>query len=213
MRSSGSRQYLIDLVINHCSAFSDQIQPLKSRQYASEFPPGLITALEALNGEIKLKLDSLKLEETGRRQAMVEKAIIVTSADFFTGLFAALALKSSPGISMREGRLDRAIAPVFEEFLKRSVAENLDVQFRIRLHPFHQDSIIVRNAICDAAQRYLISLDNPEFQDIRLKLTKDEANEILSTLPGSKELFLKLADRFLDVYETRGNVSLSQPWR
>lgn len=132
---------------------------------------------------------------------MVKQATRVTADDFFTGLFAALALKGSSVISARERRLDRALALTFEEFLGRAAGEKLDVQFRIRLHPFHQDSLTVRNEICHAAQRDLISLDNPEYQEIRLKLTKDDAEEILATFP-SRELFLTIADKFLDSYET-----------
>jgi hypothetical protein len=132
---------------------------------------------------------------------MVERATRVTADDFFTGLFAALTLKGPPVISGRGRRLDKALALTFEEFRKLAAAENLDVQFRIRLHPFHQDSITVKNEICHAAQQNLISLDNPEYQEIRLKLTKDEAEEILATFP-TKELFLTTADKFLDSYET-----------
>jgi hypothetical protein len=132
---------------------------------------------------------------------MAKQATRVTEGDFFTGLFAALTLRGSSVISVREQRLERALAPVFEEFMKRATSENLDVRFRIRLHPFHQDSITVRNAICHAAQRDLIGFDNPEYQEIRLKLTKDEAERILATLP-TKELFLTAADKFIDSYKT-----------
>ncbi len=62
MCAVSSREYLIDLVGDHCLAFSDHIQPLKSRQYASEFPGKLIKDLVSLNNEIKIKLDSLKVD-------------------------------------------------------------------------------------------------------------------------------------------------------
>lgn len=136
---------------------------------------------------------------------MVERATSVTADDFFTGLFAALTLKGPPVISGRGRRLDKALALTFDEFRKLAAAENLDVQFRIRLHPFHQDSVTVKNEISYAAQQNLISLDNPEYQEIRLKLTKDEAEEVLATLP-TRELFLATADKFLDSYETVSGV-------
>ncbi|MBI2916756.1 MAG: hypothetical protein HYY01_02075 [Chloroflexi bacterium] len=132
---------------------------------------------------------------------MADPAARVTARDFFTGLFAALAFRGSGSISIRNDRLDRALAPVFEQFLRRAEAEDIEVDFRIRLHPIHRDSIIVRNAIYSAAQRDLISLDNPEYQDVRFKLTKEEADRVLSTLPGGKDLFLSVADSLVDSYE------------
>lgn len=62
MCATKPREYLIDLVAGHCLAFSDHIQPLKSRQYASDFPKKFIKDLESLNNEIKVKLDSLKVD-------------------------------------------------------------------------------------------------------------------------------------------------------
>lgn len=132
---------------------------------------------------------------------MGESVTKVTLNDFLSGLLAALAIKGQEVLSLRQGRADRALAMVFEEFHKSAIDENLDVQFRIRLHPFHRDSISMRKAIFKAAQRDLISFDNPEFQDIRLKLTKDEANKVLSGLPINREHFLEIAERFLESYE------------
>lgn len=125
----------------------------------------------------------------------------VTADDFFTGLFAALAIKGMNTISIRKDRLDKALLPVFERMRKDAASNDLDLRFRVRLHPVHGDSITVRNGIYNAAQRDLISLDNPEFQDIRLKLTSTDAEARLDDLAGGRQLYLELAELLLDQYQ------------
>ena len=120
----------------------------------------------------------------------------LTADDFFTGLFSALALNGWSVISLREDRFDAAVARVFEKLESVAREKDLDLRFRVRLHPFHSDSSTVRDSVTNAVKRDLISLDNPVFQDIRLKMTKPEAHGYLSSLPGGEALFLELAQEF-----------------
>ena len=128
-------------------------------------------------------------------------ADIVTVDDFFTGLFAALALKGRITLSTKEDRLDKALTPVFRKLLKGAPERGLDIRFRILADPFHGDSIVVRNAVYSAAQRDLVSLDNPEFQSIRLKLRKEVADRIIDRVPGGRQLYCELADDLLKQYD------------
>jgi len=125
----------------------------------------------------------------------------ITIDDFFTGLFAALAAKRYSTISLRRDRLDRALDSVFKDLFEHAGEKDLDLRFRIRIHPTHQDSITVRNGIYNAVQRDLISLDNPEYQDIRLRIQQDEAVAVLERLPGGRTLYDDLADSFLKQYD------------
>ena len=125
----------------------------------------------------------------------------LTVDDFFTGLFAALAIKKKTTISIRNDRLDSAISSVFEGLHSRAASEDLDLRFRLRVHPDHGDSIAVRDGLYNAAQRDLIGLDNPEYQDIRLKLSPEYAEKLLETLPGGRKLFLELSEEFLKHYD------------
>ena len=120
----------------------------------------------------------------------------LTADDFFTGLFSALALNGWSVISLREDRFDGAVASVFKKLEEVARQKHLDLRFRVRLHPFHSDSSTVRDSVTSAVKRDLISLDNPVFQDIRLKMTKPEARGYLSSLPGGEKLFLHLAEEF-----------------
>lgn len=125
----------------------------------------------------------------------------LTADDFFTGFLAALARRGHPTLSLRKDRFDKAVAHAFDHLLSNASKNNLNLRFRIRLHPYHQDSQTLRDAITSAVQRDLISLDNPEYQDLRLKIAPDDADFYLKDLPGGEDLYLSLVDRFLDHYE------------
>lgn len=127
--------------------------------------------------------------------------IRLTVDDFFTGLFATLASKGLKSISIRDEGFDKSLVPAFNKLLELAPQKQLDIPFRIRLHQFHGDSITVRNAIYGAAQRGLISLDNPEYQDVRFQIGCEEADEILQDIPGGKALFKDLTAEFLKRYE------------
>jgi len=121
----------------------------------------------------------------------------LTADDFFTGLFASLKLRGVQTFSLRNDKFDSVLAFVFQKLTKLSSEKSIDVRFRIRLHPIHGDSATVRDSITNAAQRDLISLDNPEYQDMRIKIGKQDADKMLSTIPGGKELFDILSEEFL----------------
>ena len=125
----------------------------------------------------------------------------LTADDFFTGFLAALALRGRATLSLRKDRFDKAVAHTFSLLLSIASENNLNLRFRIRLHPYHQDSQTLRDAITSAVQRDLISLDNPEYQDLRLKIAPNDAEFYLRDLPGGQDLYLSLVDRFLDHYE------------
>ena len=120
--------------------------------------------------------------------------------DFMTGILAALAVHRVPMLSLRRSRLDQAFARLNQDIKEAAEAAGLDLKFRIRLHPIHQDSTLLQQALYEAAQRDLVSLDNPEFQKVRLKIDPDEAQNYLAGLPGSREMYIRLADRLMCYY-------------
>jgi hypothetical protein len=124
--------------------------------------------------------------------------------DFMTGILAALAVNRVPVLSLKRSRLDQAFARLNKDLKEAAEAAGLDLKFRIRLHPIHQDSTQLQQALYEAAQRDLVSLDNPEFQKVRLKIGPDEAQAYLTGLPGSQEMYLHLASRLMAYYREQG---------
>jgi hypothetical protein len=124
----------------------------------------------------------------------------LSADDFFTGFFAALAARGAQTVARRGPDFDRSLASAFTIFRDASRALGLSVTFYVRPHPVYQDSITVRDGIASAVRRGLISLDNPTFQRIRLKINPDEGRSILEDMPGGGELYVRLASNFLSEY-------------
>jgi hypothetical protein len=130
----------------------------------------------------------------------MEKALYLS--DLLTGLIAGLALRRISALSIRNNQFDRALARLVDDDLQKEASKRgFQVKFRIRPHEIHGDSTVVQRALYEAAQRDLISLDNPEFQDIRLKITAPEAASYFEGLPGSPEMYEALSSKLLQYYQ------------
>lgn len=136
----------------------------------------------------------------GLATAVEEEAEDVTVDDFITGLLAAFAERHIAAVSIRGNAFYRAAENTYSHLRTVAAARGLDVRFRIRLDPIYEDSPVLREAISAAVQRDLVSLDNPEYQDMRLKIGSDESALLLASLPGTGDLYRSLADTFLDNY-------------
>lgn len=147
----------------------------------------------------------------GDRKALAWTAMPsrITADDFFAGLFAALAKRGENTLSIRVDQFDPVIKSVFDFLAEKAEDEDVQLRFRIKPHPIHRDSLTIQGALARAAQRDLISFDNPEYQDIRIKLGSDEARRILEGLPGAPDLYDRLADRFVSGYAGEAGVAIA----
>jgi hypothetical protein len=121
-------------------------------------------------------------------------------SDLMTGIIAALALREVRALSIRNNVFDTALARVVAELDRDASTLGVTLKFRVRRHDMHGDSMAVQQALYEAAQRDLISLDNPEFQDIRLKITPNEARSYFDGLPGTREMYEELGGKLLKYY-------------
>jgi len=117
--------------------------------------------------------------------------------DFVTGVLAACAVLGQKTLTLRDERLDRGAERAYTALKTESAARGLKLSFRIKRHPIHRDSLALRDAVFAAAQRGLVSLDNPIFTDVRLKIEKDSAEELFEHLPGTRDLYFQLAKELL----------------
>jgi hypothetical protein len=123
-------------------------------------------------------------------------------SDLLTGLIAGLALNKITALSIRNNQFDQALARLVDEDLKQEAERRgFVVKFRVRPHQIHGDSTAVQRALYEAAQRDLISLDNPEFQDIRLKIAPSEAPSYFNGLPGDPGMYAALSSKLLKYYQ------------
>jgi len=132
---------------------------------------------------------------------MPTATIRLSSEQFLAGLLASLALRSWDRISIRGDRFDRASAAAFEELERLGDNYHVRPRFYIVPHPTYGDSTVMRDAIARLAQWDLLSLDNPEYQDLRLKISPSYAEQVFDRLGLDRALFRALADRFVEEYE------------
>jgi len=124
----------------------------------------------------------------------------VTMDDFVTGLFASLADLGFQSISMKTSIFYRAAQKAFEKFRNDAVAAGLPLDFEIEVEPFRRDCRPLRAGITRAVQRDLISLDNPVFMTIRLKIDEGEGTDYLQRVPGKPQWYRDAADAFVSTF-------------
>jgi len=129
--------------------------------------------------------------------------IRVTANEFFLGLFSALRLRGQDAFSIRADRFDAAIKEIYDKAGEIPGGKDLSLGFRIRPHEIYGDSRTVRRALTAAAQRRVISFDNPEYLDIRIQLDEADAERKLERLRVPDGFFDGLAAEFLRAYRDR----------
>jgi hypothetical protein len=126
----------------------------------------------------------------------------LTENDFFLGLVSGLAIRGVRKISIRTDNFDPVLAAVFRRLEDQAEEFDIEPDFDIIPDPIHGDSQTVRDILASAAADGLISFDNPEYQDIEIKIGAHSGRVLLSRdLEPLSGLFEGLADLFLEEYE------------
>jgi hypothetical protein len=126
----------------------------------------------------------------------------IAAADFFGGFFSALAALHPQVPVFRCGeRFNEALEEAFRAFVQRSKKKGYEIGFSIKLHPLHGDSSVIEEGLVGGIRRDMISLANPNFERFSLNLSKEDADELLPSIPGSVDLYKQLARDFLDRYK------------
>lgn len=134
---------------------------------------------------------------------MSPTAVRLTANEFFLGLFSALKLRGQDAFSIRADRFDATIKDVYDKVGELPGGDRVSLGFKVRPHKIYGDSRTVRKALNAAAQRRVISFDNPEYLDIRIQLDTTDAERKLKRLKAPDDLFDELASEFLRVYRDR----------
>lgn len=124
----------------------------------------------------------------------------VSLDDFMTGLIAGLAKIGVHVVSIRDNLFYEAVVGAFAGFQEAAEAEGVRLRFRLKLNKIYGDSPDIRDALTRAVQRDLVSLDNPEYLDMRLKVSDADADLYLDRLAGASTLYVDAARRFRETY-------------
>lgn len=125
----------------------------------------------------------------------------MTADEFLSGLIAEWTCEGRRAIPIRDEQFDGAVLAAYESLVGQAPGLEIETRFRIVPHPLHGDSEVLREAVHGAARRGLVSLDNPDFQVMRSKLTLEEADYILSRVAGGASLFADLSRAFWESFE------------
>ena len=123
-----------------------------------------------------------------------------TATDMVNGLIRALADRGYSSFLVRTDRIDAAFDAAFRRAREVAPQYDLDVRFRVARDDFGESEVL-RTALNAAAQRDVVSFDNPEYQDMRIDRAKVTATIRLERLPGGASLYEQLAESFLEAYE------------
>ena len=123
----------------------------------------------------------------------------VTAVDFMTGILAGLALRGERVLDLSDTRFDRALASAYDELLESD--QDLDVDFQVIPDRMHGDSTVAQDAITAAIESRLAGRVNPTFRRIRITADQEWANQLADTLPGGRDLYIQLTDKFLQAYK------------
>jgi hypothetical protein len=118
----------------------------------------------------------------------------VYAEDFFTGIFAAFAARGITSLKL-DDRFHRAMEVAFECLFAKT--NELDVRFRIRVHPIHGDSEVVHDGLRRGASSGMLSYIGPSYREARITVEEGLAEALLAALPGGRVLYEELAEAFL----------------
>jgi hypothetical protein len=140
------------------------------------------------------------LETTTMTVTTAPPRLHITLDDFMTGLLAGLAVEGIKRVSIRGSLFYAATESAYRAIRDGLEGTDLRLRFRISRNAVYGDSPEVRSAITKAVQRDLISLDNPVYLDMTLKVNTDDAPAYLKSLPGGSDIYRDAARAFLDAY-------------
>ncbi|MDR0594956.1 MAG: hypothetical protein LBG60_17255 [Bifidobacteriaceae bacterium] len=145
---------------------------------------------------------------TSATEALAEKKTLtnISMDDFVTGWIAALASLGVTTVRMESPRFYRAAVKAYEKFAQLCEQQGYRPQFVIWQTKYYGDAPDFRNAIYRATARDLVSLDNPDFVNMRLKYTRDTAGYLFRYLSGGEDLYLPVAEAFRSEYHSTPTV-------
>jgi len=124
----------------------------------------------------------------------------ITANDFFGAFFCALRLDSGAVQYECGERFNEAVQSAFDKFRELCTKEGFIPTFRILLDPLHGDSGTIESGLLSGIRSDFIGLENPDFVKFRLKVTPDEAKELLEILPGKPDIYRAVVKEFLAEY-------------
>lgn len=129
----------------------------------------------------------------------LEDVRLVTSDEFVTGLLSELKLKHVDQLHLADTLEDKRFARAFEKLVEHQASLGVAVDFSLATNPYHGDFSTLREALYSLRERHIVSINNPRFKTVEIKLDEDDANYYLdrSSIPRAF-----MAEIVAEIFET-----------
>ncbi len=127
--------------------------------------------------------------------SLEEERGIVTSDEFVTGLLCQLALHEVKQLTLADTMTDGRFEAAYEDLLARSEELQVCPDFSLVTNPYHGDSSTLRETLYAIRERGVVSINNPSFKTIELKVTPSDAEHVLRRSLLPKRFFEDVVER------------------
>jgi hypothetical protein len=132
----------------------------------------------------------------------MEHELIVTSDEFVIGLLCELALHDVRQITLADTLTDERFESAYEDLVSRMDELKVCPDFSLTTNPYHGDSSTLRETLYAIRERGVVSINNPSFKTIELKVTESDAQHMLGRSLLPKSFFEDVVERHFLVGET-----------
>jgi hypothetical protein len=122
---------------------------------------------------------------------------VVRVDDFVAAMIVGLAQYGYATLDLRAKSLYVAFKEAYRA-MKASAPPEVELRFSIFLDEVHGSSPEVRRSLARAADRGLVSLDNPVYLRMRIAIPRNQAAEYMDTLPGGKAIYAPAVEALVD---------------
>ena len=114
-----------------------------------------------------------------------EAVRLVTSEEFVTDLVCQLKLNNVDHLRLSDTFEDKRFARAYQKLVAKQDQLGIAVDFSLETNPYHGDSSTLREALYSLRERRIVSINNPRFKTVEIKVDEDDANYYLdhSSIP------------------------------
>jgi hypothetical protein len=110
---------------------------------------------------------------------------IVTADEFVAAILCELKLAGRDRLTLDDTSVDDQFALAYDELCSQQFERGVIVDFSLATNPYHGDSSTLRETLYAIRERGIVSINNPSFKSIEIKLSDTAATHLLegSSLP------------------------------
>jgi hypothetical protein len=126
---------------------------------------------------------------------MTEEARLVTATEFVTDILCELSLREMGEIRLVDTMEDERFEQAYELLREKRSSLNIALDFSLTTNPYHGDSSTLREAIYGLRERGIVSINNPSFKTVEVKVDRADASYYLKKSSIPPDVISDIVDR------------------